>query len=507
PYQITTAAELALLAKDSETYKTSCFKLMNDIDLSDYEWVPIAEFDGIFDGNGKSITGLKIGASDAAATDLEGKPVGLFGTVTGTVKNLTVNAAIYVSDASDALDKAAGIIVGNLRGTIDNCIAEGTINVTRTFANVGGIAGTVTKGGKILNCGNKATVNGCGSVDDSTGDRNLRTKTRVGGIAGSAVIESGDTASLYVANSYNVGTVTATGGHNPCVGGVLGLIGKPDGATSVTYLYNCYNAGKVDITGSSAKGKIGNTLAERAPDVPAVINGQYGYGVNDSGFLSTGTHVSTVRGYGYETKYSLEVMQSETFLTTLNTNAAASSSPIAGLMSWQATTNGTPVMAPRATISETATLNIEVTGSEYGSVAVFVNDTKAAGTSPYVIETGNKVEVTYTPGTNCESVVAPDGSVEQADGSYVYTIANFASDTTLVVEFKGITSNKWPDYAATASFEGAGTEAEPYQITTAAELALLAKDSETYKTSCFKLMNDIDLSDYEWVPIAEFDGI
>ena len=122
PYRITTAAELALLASNNETYKTASFKLMNDIDLSAHEWVPIEEFGGTFDGDGKSITGLKIGAADAAAEDLVNKHVGLFGKVTGTVKDLTVNAAIYVSDASSEANYGAGIIAGGLSGTIDNCI-------------------------------------------------------------------------------------------------------------------------------------------------------------------------------------------------------------------------------------------------------------------------------------------------------------------------------------------------------------------------------------------------
>ena len=66
----------------------------------------------------------------------------------------------------------------------------------------------------------------------------------------------------------------------------------------------------------------------------------------------------------------------------------------------------------------------------------------------------------------------------------------------------------WTDYAAAAFAGGSGTKADPYQIATAEQLALLAADvnsgagSKTHTKEYFKLMDNIDLSAHVWTPIG-----
>ena len=66
PYLITTAKELDTMRKLSDTRSPKYFKIVNDIDVSDYAdtWTPIGnssqEFGGIVDGNGKTIRGLRM---------------------------------------------------------------------------------------------------------------------------------------------------------------------------------------------------------------------------------------------------------------------------------------------------------------------------------------------------------------------------------------------------------------------------------------------------------------
>ena len=66
----------------------------------------------------------------------------------------------------------------------------------------------------------------------------------------------------------------------------------------------------------------------------------------------------------------------------------------------------------------------------------------------------------------------------------------------------------WTDYAASAFAGGSGTKADPYQIATAEQLALLAADvnsgavSKTHTKEYFKLTTDIDLSAHVWTPIG-----
>ncbi len=68
-----------------------------------------------------------------------------------------------------------------------------------------------------------------------------------------------------------------------------------------------------------------------------------------------------------------------------------------------------------------------------------------------------------------------------------------------------VPNTKWTDYAATEFAGGVGSETDPYQIATAAQLAKLSKDvsnGETYGGKFFAITENIDLSEHRWVPIG-----
>ena len=63
----------------------------------------------------------------------------------------------------------------------------------------------------------------------------------------------------------------------------------------------------------------------------------------------------------------------------------------------------------------------------------------------------------------------------------------------------------WTDYADSDFAGGTGTQADPYLIATAGQLAKLTDDvkkGNEYKGKFFKLTKDIDLSEHRWVPIG-----
>lgn len=71
----------------------------------------------------------------------------------------------------------------------------------------------------------------------------------------------------------------------------------------------------------------------------------------------------------------------------------------------------------------------------------------------------------------------------------------------------------WTDYAAADFAGGAGTEADPYRIATAEQLAKLSKnvsEGNNYQGTFFELTENIDLSSHRWIPIGihkwELDG-
>ena len=121
-----------------------CFKLMNNIDLGEWisenypsqGWQPIgsnsAPFQGVFDGNGKSITNFSINRSTM-------NYVGFFGYTSGaTIKNLTI------SGTSVKGGQYTGSLVGySTSTTISNYTYNG--NVTSTTYG-GGVAGYISGG-------------------------------------------------------------------------------------------------------------------------------------------------------------------------------------------------------------------------------------------------------------------------------------------------------------------------------------------------------------------------
>lgn len=129
-------------------------KLIDDIDLSDIcsqtteGWIPIGSesepYTGTFDGQGYSISGLYINCSLNYC--------GLFGSLEGTVKNLSVEGEIKTSSGS------AGGIAGynGNAGIIENCIFIGS---TCGSIYSCGIAGSNYSNGLISNCCVKMQAN------------------------------------------------------------------------------------------------------------------------------------------------------------------------------------------------------------------------------------------------------------------------------------------------------------------------------------------------------------
>ena len=130
-WEIWSAVGLDNLAKNAAAGDT--FVLMADIDLHGADWTPIANFQGTFHGNGKTISNVKItrGAT-ANATNM-----GFFGNVAadGTIKDLNLrNISITATEKANYM----GLVAGSNRGTITNVTATGIITDTRTEKPVSG---------------------------------------------------------------------------------------------------------------------------------------------------------------------------------------------------------------------------------------------------------------------------------------------------------------------------------------------------------------------------------
>lgn len=318
-YEISTAEELAYIAKTGDDWLGYNYILANDITLNSVEltydangnltanssslnqWIPINNFEGIFDGNGYTIYGVYVDSSTDAAflvNNNSNRADSCKKVVNLTLSNSYIrgsNAAGICESATQGIENcffygavvgdnsAAGIcldtntatnsgvancinygniyssgcaagIANSASGLISNCANYGSISSKSAAA---GICNQTSWSGNISNCLNYGTVKGvskvagivsdadtsyvesCQNVGDITGN------SYVGGICGHAQYMNifSDTA---ITNSFNTGNIEGV----DYIGGICGYV-------SQAYVDACYNTGNIDASGDYVGGIIG----------------------------------------------------------------------------------------------------------------------------------------------------------------------------------------------------------------------------------------------------------
>lgn len=241
-------------------------------------WEPISDYRGIFDGNGKAITGLD-------------QP--LFATLEGVVKNLTLISEINATDAEDANWGifAKAIIpsseVDDVAG-LKNCVARGTLTYAPTSAvsgniQVGGFVG-LNRGGEISSCTNEADITmGNGGVTHADA-------IFVAGLVGMS--QKGGDLGTYgeIVNCTNIGSVICNtqGGNNVNVGGVVGYQNGSGETVS-----GCVNNGLVKVGetfSTTAALHIGGVVGMGNGYIESSSNGSQGEVVSEEGSIA-GTYI------------------------------------------------------------------------------------------------------------------------------------------------------------------------------------------------------------------------
>ena len=236
----------------------ACAVLTTNIDLTGEAWTPIGSksnpYTGTFDGQNHTISGMTIENAESYS--------GLFGNVTGTVRDFTVTGSITitgdetvsrvggavgslgtasvggtvsgvtsgvnitVSAGNDHIGGVVGSMPENSSPTVESCVYTGNITVTVEAGSVAGIVGYI-RTGTIQNCANQ------GGISINTGGNGS-----VGGILGYC-----NNGKIYIRNCYNSGSIAAEGTAN--VGAIVGQNNK----TQATVSNCCY------LTGSADKGQ------------------------------------------------------------------------------------------------------------------------------------------------------------------------------------------------------------------------------------------------------------
>ncbi len=338
PYQISTLSELMGLSESTaagNSYKGTYFELTGDLDLRGLSinfgsWNPIGwyqnkeemeeevghSFQGVFDGCGYTIRGLRI-----AQPDKNLRTVGLFGVIDGgEIRHLNIeadqvtgvdraavlagkicgDAVIYDVTVSGCVSVKNRIVYGNVSGegektimpetvwkgsaggitavadgeqgrvTIENCLADGIIiHSEDPYGYVGGIVGQAR---------NADLVDNTVYTQNGTSDR-IQGRGCVGGISGDM-----DHSNIY--NSYVDGTIGGNG--TKAVGGIVGEYKKGN-------LILARFAGSISRTAQGAAAMEGTFIGTRGS------RATFTYGVekdNNLSYLFSNTAAKVKRVFG-----------------------------------------------------------------------------------------------------------------------------------------------------------------------------------------------------------------
>ena len=278
--KVRTAEELkAALEKDDNVILTEDIRLPDD-------WTPAGNgtrsgasftgdsYTGIFNGDGKTISNVKNS---------------LFGVVTGTVKNVTIEAAINNRE-SDSVGAVARILKG---GTISGVTVNGSVAGEQA---VGGVVGRVLAEGTVSNCTNNATVESTSGSDAA------------GGIVGKAYYTVTG-KEMNIIGCKNAGTING----KYAAGGIVGF--------SAANVKNCENSGAITMTGTNASA-VGGIIGEQTNY--GTISGNKntkGITVNGSANVNVGGIIGWIR-YQSSTSYANNM----TIAVTNNENSGSISS-------------------------------------------------------------------------------------------------------------------------------------------------------------------------------------
>lgn len=493
-YQIGSGGELAWFAQEVNAGRGAAYNavLTKDIDLGDEPWTPIGKnysyaYKGTFDGQKHTVSGLYISGSAS-------QNCGLFGYVSGgTVKNLTVEGTVIGGECT------AGII-GEQNGTacVENCVNRATVSGTN---NVGGIAGKVNGSSEkyIRACANLGSISGGNSVGGIVGQAYYKVTvshcynrgsvtaevSKAGGIVGFM-----DYSGAKFSSCYTTGAVTAKSEYNPVVGK------KSSGSLSSCYYLDTLGADSNAAAKTSDELKaLAPTLGEPFMTAPA--------GVNNG--------------------YPIFAWQVPTYEVTFRTGAAGASVTVNGV-GGQADADGKytvklPDGAYEYTVSAFGyadkTDSVTVNGKAQ-SVTVTLTAVEKRTVRFNITPTEAKAAVTVTWDGDGHTVAAQsDGSYLLPEGAYTYTVKakgyakvveplKVAKDETISVTLTP--SAAW-DGAEQEQPGGSGTQTDPYQIGSGAELAWLANavNNASSGTKFYVVLtDDIDLGNRPWTPIGKF---
>lgn len=528
PYIIDSVYKLAYLAYLVNSGDGSLigkyFRQSAVLDLYAHVWDPIGSyvnpFRGVYDGGGLEIRGL----ITPKEQNFENSYRGLFGevdeisVVQGSSEGVgSVISNVYITDNSKITGYASvGAVVGYLSGNntvLKNCINYG--EVQGGSSAVGGIVGSISNGAKVINCRNYGKVAGanelggiCGNANNSASIENCEnygsvtgSDSNIGGICGRIYSNATNYGILKSHNDAQISGVRNVGGIvgyaydagiiNICYNegsvsasqyGAGGVVGEAIASASGKFtIKNCYNAGRVAclFTGNdaSSNGHAGGFCASTSGDLS--IENSYNRGdvslANGSGLV--GGFIGKCVGSTIKSCYSVgDVIHKD-------------GAPANGFIG-----------------ANNATVN----GCSWGGNCSLTTTCSGATYTANLIIDAKRTSFYNGNGWDLTSVWQ---LVDYKNDGYL----SFKDETQLNIGNGPRNSSLWTGVTAVKnmninSLQGNGMASNPYQVSTAEQLAYISYivnngdpsfTPKTFENNYFKQTADIDLSAYYWNPIGQ----
>ena len=544
PYLISSAADLVSLADSvngnddlsygsgsnvySKTFSGEYFALQNDIDMSGVEFTPIGNgfsyrFCGVFDGQGHTIKNLTVSTGSSGYAGLFG-----YADTTSVIKNLTIeNASI------SATSNYAGGVAAMSYGEIEGCHVTGTITNTAI-----GCAGITASGMNISNCSFAGSINGTGGITGGIVGQVFGTvsscyaKGSVIVSAKSAGYSGGGVAAILYGQDakckdcYFSGTVDGSKRTNLYVGGVVGQ-------NYLGTIEECFAV--ADVIGNGAKATVGGV----AGIIAGTLLNSYAIGdIQCAKSTMTGGIVGCVQSATVDE----QVLQSSI------TNCYFSGNILAKITSYNTATGVRETLGEIYSGAEPVVTNVyfdcqmidfgsetyRALSSELTSAsgpsgfdsdkwvftegyyprlkAIADNDAAKLGASVLAFDTTIPDNTSYVSkntdikvlGETTSSLMkggelSQSGNCGSISNSQYVLNNQFGADTVVLYHPTDTLLAQRRIEIATCpyAFEGSGTESDPFQIKTKADVMLLGNITTNYCQHFtgvyFKQMNDIDM--------------
>lgn len=240
-YQIKTANNLFWFAAlvngtltDGTTQNAAASAVLTtNIDLTGEAWTPIGSesnpYTGTFDGQNHTISGMTLENAESYS--------GLFGNVTGTVRDFTVTGSITIT-GDETVSRVGGAVgslgTASVGGTVSGVTSKVNITVSAGNDHIGGVVGSMPE-------------NSSPTVESCVYTGNITVTVEAGSVAGVVgYIRTGT-----IQNCANWGGISINTGGNGSVGGILGYCNN-----GKIYIRNCYNSGSIAAEGTANVGAI-----------------------------------------------------------------------------------------------------------------------------------------------------------------------------------------------------------------------------------------------------------